>query len=416
MTNLALVLILLLITINYRVELGPFSLTLVEPVIVVFFGFALLLHMQVYKRFALKKDLLISLLLGLLTWIVFVQLLNPDFTHGLSDIRDWLIPALCYFAFFTLIQKDWRHWLLIFLFFATLNAFVGLYQHYTDSFRPFVLDTARFKTLILSEQFAFTSYSVGFFSHPNSFAIYIFLALMISLGWFMEPGHRLIKLVVVGLLALTLFFTYAKTSFMVGILAIVLFFFLQKRGPKRDFWIIAGLLGLLAVLIVVLGFAYLPANLLITFWWRVNLWNIALDIIRNNPMILLRGNGLDLFAQIAPYSQPHNVYLFLVLQYGLASLVPIFLIIWTLVLKGRFAYRMGWFHQEPFLAGLWIWLLSFFGIGLLESTLGGIDMRILFIIGLVSFTGLLRQVNATTAQSPVSEKDPLALNLEPQHA
>jgi hypothetical protein len=47
--------------------------------------------------------------------------------------------------------------------------------------------------------------------------------------------------------------------------------------------------------------------------------------------------------------------------------------------------------QEPLLAVLWIYLLGFFAIGLVESNLLGVEIRMLFLIFSACFSGLLRE-------------------------
>jgi O-antigen ligase len=279
---------------------------------------------------------------------------------------------------------------------AVLNALLGIYQHLVDGFRPFVTDLARFKTSYnVTEAGVLTSaaYAVGFFSHPNSYAIYLYLASMISLGWLSEPQRKYWKLLISGLLLTTLLYTYAKASLGVMFIAFLFFWSHRKSASPRRLILTVGLLVPGAIMLIWVLITYLPQPLLATFWWRVELWQIAIRTIWEAPWIPFVGNGMVLFAQNAFYPQPHNVYLYTLLQYGFPGLFILLLIGWVLFRQGMKAYSRGWFRQNPILGAAWAGLMGFFVIGLVESNLGGIELRSIFLILVASFTGLLRELH-----------------------
>jgi hypothetical protein len=65
--------------------------------------------------------------------------------------------------------------------------------------------------------------------------------------------------------------------------------------------------------------------------------------------------------------------------------------------QGIDAHRNGWLKQNQLLGALWIGLIGFFIIGLVESNLGGIEMRTIFLITAACFTGLYREAHTAKA-------------------
>lgn len=137
-----------------------------------------------------------------------------------------------------------------------------------------------------------------------------------------------------------------------------------------------------------------PSAYLGTLQWRSGLWKTAIEVIDDNPTILLIGNGMEEFALRAIYPQPHNLYIYLLLTYGLPGLALILGIDWYIVRFGYMAKRRQWFQHEPLLAALRVGLTGYFLVSLVESNLTGIENRMLFLIVLACFIGLRREVQA----------------------
>ena len=373
MIQQALILLLFLApTVQYRIELGGVSFALLEPVIVLLSSLLLAHQIVSWRRLVILKEPLIYFFSFIALWALLVRPWADDWTHGLSDIRDWAIPLLGFVVLVTMIRQGWRHWITIFLLLVWLNAFVGIYQHLTDSFRPFVTATAAYKTgFTISPEDAsrldLVSFAVGFFTHPNGFAMYLFAGLMLSLGQLAKSRKWWIGLGLLLPIALALFWTYAKASLLVMGGAVVVFWLHHWVKSGTIFLIILSLGLITGVIALWLAIPYIPPALLQTFWWRVGLWQIALRLVSEDPAILLRGNGLGLFPQQAYYGQPHNLYLYLLLEYGLPGLLWSLLLGWHLMRRGWRARRMGLLGREPMLAALWIFLLGYFAIGLVES-------------------------------------------------
>jgi O-antigen ligase len=379
-----------------------------EPVVLIV-SVILVAH-QIQNRGSLivLNDLFIFQFATLTLWAVLVRSWAADWRHGMSDVRDWVIPVLGFAVLTSTIRHGWRKWTRVFLLIVVLGAFVGIYQHVCNNFRPFVTNLASYKMgFDLSpddNQLALASYAVGFFTHPNGFAIYLFIGLMMTLGWLAKPGGRWLKMVVLGVIVLALFWTYAKASLLAVGFGVILF--ALQHWIKRSKYFLVAVVTLVTTGSV--GFwlvaQYFPTQLLGTFWWRVGLWQTALSTIGENPSILFTGNGLDTFANQAYYGQPHNVYLYIVLEYGLPGLTLILTALWQ-VWKRGWHVRMTLMTREPMLAALWIALLSYFLIGLVESNLFGIENRMIFLACLACFVGLYRELRTEVSIHEIIKED-----------
>jgi O-antigen ligase len=409
MTRLLIFLLILASTIHYRVELRGFSFTLMEPIILAVSAI-LFAHQLLNRRTLLVlKDWLVYLFLGITLWAALIRPWAVDWQHGLSDVRDWAIPVLGFVALTSTIRHGWRKWIALFVIWAFVNALLGAYQHLTDSFRPFVAELAALKTgFTLSpdeDRLALVSYATGLFSHPNGFAMYLFMGLMMALGWLADGRHRGRKLVLVATIAFGLFWTYAKASLLVIGFAIGLFWLARRVKPEPRLVALMGAALALGAVGLIIGARLVPDALLLTFDWRVGLWRTALDVVAGHPEILIIGNGMDIFARQAYYAQPHNLYLYLLLEYGMVGLLWVALVIWRIWVRGWQLRRTGLMAREPMLAALWIALLSYFGIGLVESNLLGIESRMIFLFSMACLVGLSRELSVEIRARAVMESE-----------
>ena len=395
--SLLILLLLAAPTIQYRVEWGAFSFALMEPVVLLVSA-VLLIHQAVQcQQLKVPKEPPVFLFAAMTLWSFIIRPWASNWQNGLSDVRDWAIPLLGFITFLSTIRQGWPKWIKIFLILVWLNAWLGIYQHFTDSFKPFITELAAYKTgftfSLEENRLALAPFAVGLFSHPNGFAMYLFAGLMVALGEFYKSSRKLPFFIIILLpIALSLYWTYAKATLLV-VAGLIPFYWLERRvRSNKTFWafISMGLItGLLALSQIT---KHIPAPLLTTFWWRVGLWNTGLITLVNFPVVLFFGNGLDIFAKSAYYAQPHNLYLYVVLQYGLPGLLIIILLVTYILKRGNQLRRSGRMRSEPLLAALWLGLLGYFAIGLAESNLMGIESRAIFMTLVACFAGLAREV------------------------
>jgi len=235
---------------------------------------------------------------------------------------------------------------------------------------------------------------------------------MIALGKVYEskPRKRPILIVAVVLpLGLALVWTYSKASLLVTAGAVMLFW-LMRRIKSDQVLVTIMIAALLAAAWTFWNLLpHLPAPLLGTLWWRVGLWSQAIVTIRGDPDILLVGNGLERFGQLAYYGQPHNLYLYLLLQYGLAGVVWVLAVAAYIWRKGMSLRRNGVMKGDALLAGTWVGLLGYFVIGLVESNLMSVESRLIFMTVAACFAGLATEIGSANQTVDTPEKTGEAL-------
>jgi hypothetical protein len=400
-------------TIQYRLELGSFSMALMEPIGLACAG---LLWWQVRRSpggwkariAAAMSDPLTRFVLGmaaaLLVWSAAVGLWagvmdgTPDggWRVWLSDVRNWAVPILIFGALLLGVHDRWRRWTLLFVPVGLAQALLGLYQAATNSFRPFAGQNAFYKADFIlpsgSSRPSLASFGVGLFAHPNQLALYLVLAVLIGLAWGLIGRRRLFKVAVVAILLAGLALTYAKTSIVVAVLGGSVILAHQRIRSNRAFLSAGGAALLAGGGAIWLATALLPRLWLATLGWRVRLWESALGLLAGSPGVLAVGGAMDDFARVAIYPQPHNLLFHLVLAYGLFGLLWLGLLVWRLHSAAWRMRRAGDLHREPLLAALWLGLWAFLVIGALESPLISIEWRMILLLVVACFVGLRREI------------------------
>jgi O-antigen ligase len=408
MDTLLIALLMLAPTIQYRVEVGPASFMLLEPVTLAVA--AILVLRQLWRRGSIYvlRDPMSGLLVALCGWCVLSTLWSSHLTRSLSAARDWIVPTIGYIVLLSSARRGWRRQVTIFVAILSLQALIGVYQHATDSSRPFVTALAAYKTGFSvspdTAQLQAVSFAVGLFTHPNAFAIYLFFGLPLLIAWPARGWRRLPQWALVALVSVCLYWTFAKASLVV-MAAALCWYGLQRLVRSRLLLALLTGLGVLggALLAVTLS-RLLPGVFLDTFYWRAGLWATGLQVIAREPWILLTGDGVIVFGQVAYYGQPHNVYIYLLLENGLPGLVWALAALGLIWRQGSYGRRTGLFAREPRLIALWTAQIGFFVIGLVESNLQGVEGRMLFLIVYACFNGLLREVWAEMAPAPAKDR------------
>src|SRR5207253_343125 len=98
-----------------------------------------------------------------------------------------------------------------------------------------------------TSQLALVSFAVGLFSHPNGYAIYLFIGLMVTLGWHAVGRRRWLKTVLIAPIILALFWSYAKASLVVMVFALIWFWLERRLKSTRALIAVTGAVLLVAV-------------------------------------------------------------------------------------------------------------------------------------------------------------------------
>ncbi len=393
--DLLIIILLILPTVHYRVNVGLFSFNTVEPFVIVttFLLFGAYIHQR--KRLYFVRSPFLIVILVILLWTALIRPWALDWQNGFSDIRDWLFPLFIFFILNILARNKWEHWSLVIISWMLILAVFGIIQHVINGARPFVSELASYKTgfdiftIKANQQLSHVSYAVGFSSHPNSYGLFLLNGFLLTLGWVVKQKKGFIyRFIILAIIAMGLYWSYAKSSIFILIGMVFIFLLLWRVKSLKVIGLILAIFGFIAIIIIGNILPRLPAASFSTFWWRVGLWKIALELIIQQPQILLTGNGIDIFAQSAYFFQPHNLYIEYLLQYGIPGLLLLFSLILMIIIQGWKYYQNGWFHKEPRLLGLWLALLSYFAVGITESTFLDIEKRAYFLIFLAAFEGL----------------------------
>jgi hypothetical protein len=387
-------------TVRWRVDLGSFSIALMEPVTLLVIGVLVLNKLSPGNRPKLYVNSFLAVLILFFMWILVSRPWDQNWSHGLSDVRDWGIPILTIVVLLSFVKHGWRKWLLLMIPIALLQSGIGIYQHITNGFRPFASLQSIYKLDFLAG--SVPSFSVGLFEHPNSLAVFLIVAIIVSLGWLIEQNgikRKLFPAAVILFLSIILYWTYAKAEILVLALMLFLFLAIPYIRSSRIFIALS-----LAILMTVLVVGWLAINRwpveFQSIWWRIGLWKSVFQVISTHPSILLWGNGDIAFAATAIWPQPHNLVFDTLLNYGLVG-VFLLLILFILIIRyGTLSYKKGDLKRNPVLRAVWISLIGFFVIGVVESSLLSIDTRMIFLLLVACFIGLRRDL--TTELQPGS--------------
>lgn len=332
----------LLLSVEYRVELGFFSFTLAE-VSVVLVWIAVLLRILKNYRVDLKKMEVILLLFIAITALPSV-LLEDDARHALSVYRDFTLP-LAFFAGFLLIslsRQQVLRLLKLFVLVATASAVLGIIQYETSNYlwtmRPEDAWWQSFKTGFLRNSTIGQLLGVkdtlptGLFATTNNFALYLVIPVMLAFTLATLPSlqrsEKLFWKAAFTLLFVTLVLTFSRGSLFTFLIAwLFLLWFRRRRHVSFLGLLVVGGIGVLAVGMV-LGSGVVSWDQLGTLRGRGTMFQAGLELLADHPEALITGGFTEEYR--AHYYQAqlvHNLFFYGILQFGLlATLSWLFLI------------------------------------------------------------------------------------------
>src|SRR3990172_7206781 len=439
MTQVLLFLIFLAPTIQYRVELPGFSFAVMEPVVLAASAILILGSRARKQPLVIPRTWPEIGLIAIGVWAILVRPWSSDWKHGLSDIRDWVIPIITFLTLLATVRHGWRNAVQILLAMIVLPIFVGIVQRATGGFRPFISPEASLKATpeseplpgedwipgrglhvcgyfenraLLSEIGALPEdaalaapetrqapgFALGFFAHPNSLGMMLAAGGMLAMGWALER-RKVEEWIVPVVVSLALYWTYDKTAYAFLLVEIGAYFFLRRIHSLKA----VAAVVLVSTIAACLVFSRLPASLLLTLCWRYGLWTTAFHQLSTAPLVLLVGNGMDAFRGLAYYSQPHNTYIYALLEYGLLGLAVVLGVVAWVAVAGWRDRRGGLWERDCVLPAMWLATLAFFAIGLTESVLMGVEQRMIVLNFLACYLGL-RQEARGLADSSTSDQ------------
>jgi len=324
----------ILLSVEYRVELGFFSFTLAEISTVLVLTMALLLIWN-NRRIYLKKTETVLLLFIVITSLPSV-LLERDTRHALSIYRDLTVPLIFFVGFLIidLSQQQIVKLLKLFVLVATVSAALGIMQYKTGNYmwtlRPEYIWWLSFKTDFLRNstvgQFlgVKNTLATGLFAMPNNFASYLVIPTVLAFALATLPsksrGEKLLWKASFILLLLALLFTFSRSSLFTFLASwLFLVWFRKKRRVSLPSLVMSGGVVLL-VIGLVLWSGTLSWDQLGTFKGRGVMFQAGIELLRDHPEALLTGGFTEEYR--ANYYQPqliHNLPLYAILQFGLLA-------------------------------------------------------------------------------------------------
>jgi hypothetical protein len=399
MQTVLLLLLFIAPTIQFRTRISLLNLAFMEPVVLVVSAVMILHQLYTKRVLTLPRNKFILLFSILLVWIFALGVLSPDIKKGINDIRAWFIPVLGFVALLT-VKEGWVRWIKIYALSVVANSLLGILQYWTNSFRFFVpvefsYQESRVAVAMVEGKATLVQlpFAAGLFGHANGYAMYLLGGLMIMLGYALMTKALWARVMTV-LTGLALILSFSKTSIiMMAVLLAAFAVSCQSRRRKIRIFIYLSFFAVIGLAAAVFFVKYLPPEIFTTLQWRIGLWRIAFEVIGKYPLILMAGNGMELFGDIAYYWQPHNLYIFFLLQYGLPGLLLLLAILLNMVRSGLNVVSKYTSDDEKFLIiGVWLSILVCFLAGMLESSLLSIEYRMTFLTHIAMFFGLVGEV------------------------
>jgi len=303
----------------------------------------LLLIPYLIKRLRFNKVKLNGSVLVILIPAILVALLNIVFAQlHMVTLLKWL--SICKFTllglYFYLADLPKLRKTIIFALSLSLVAFVsiGLIQFvlqrtiggplYYLGERSFTSQTPGIALMSLFGKSLMRAYST--FSHPNSFAGFVVVALFILLSLIRQKVNTLPKSIFVAFISVlaSIFLTFSLNAIICTFFVVVLWFVLNNF-PK----FVRKVKVLLPTLLISFSFFFgaislmLPQNILLrqTYKERVVLAGQAVEVFVKRPAL---GVGLNNFFTATKNVQPpHNIYLIVLAETGLFGVLIVFLLL-----------------------------------------------------------------------------------------
>ncbi len=384
-TGMDLAVLALFASASFQWEFGPDPLrvALVEPVALVVLVYLIMSGTPSVERPRLHG--VAWLWLGLAAWAGLQWLVATDWRFGARDVRQLLLAALILAALLRRRDFDPRRAAWIAIGVAGLSALAADTQRLTGWFVP-PFATVFSKDVLTAPTGAGVPVAVGFFTNANVFAGFIFWPFLISVGRLIRGPQRLLAGTLTLLLALSLYWSLARGVIAGAVLGMVfLFTFLKVRPRELAFGLVTLLAALSTGVILVIASTHPQSGFFLTLGLRRVLWDAVFEMMRRTPTFLISGVGAHAIDYLQGFAllgreDPHNMYLYVLVHYGLAGLAAIVLTAWGVLGGGWQA--LGETRRDP--DAVWIAIFSGWAallvMGMLDSYFTDAPWRIWFML------------------------------------
>jgi len=257
-----------------------------------------------------------------------------------------------------------------------------------EIYRLFLASRAHFKTVVdpFAGEVIQAGFAHGIYLYPQNFIYYLLCPFFLSLGL----AHCDRRWILPALIIFTAMLgTLSKT--VVLLLAVFLATYLLYRffhNSVMTLGVLAAIAGAAIFAMVSFGHAPFWKQALATFVWRVEIWVDALSMLLENPWLLVKGDGTALLASTysrVNYPNPHNMLIYLSIEYGIIGAGLFFTFIFLRLRQLRsFIDRPN--MDQPAAKALFWGLLVFLSMGIVDDMFvqTQITALIFFYLGLLS--------------------------------
>ncbi len=343
-------------------------------------------------------------------WLDLLWLFQPESGNDVSDIKYWLI-AVGFIFFLWLASPDSWKWIPKgFLLVGLINSCAAIAIWVAHHFNPVYYTEVSSDPTINGTGRGWW-YLLGGGIHPvaglrgpvaiNGMADILFWPFMILLGYLAFKQRRGAAILGILIVTLGIFVTYSRSTIIVMGLGIFAFLIIQKwkaiHISLRGVILVIAFLSILSILLLFL----LPRSFVGSIFYRFGMWQQAYAYFVDFPQTVWSGGGFPKIGW-SPYEvwDTHNMYLFLIVQYGVPGLL-LFLGMLTLALReGRNLFsRASPVRVNPHAVAAFCALAGFIIRGMAESQINELDLRVAFIFFLAYAVETFRR-GISEPQSP----------------
>jgi len=266
----------------------------------------------------------------------FLALWAEDLLHNISRTKDffWAFTLYGVIRYGPLNQRALNALISFSVLIASIWALLGIVQWLGvdkdfggDAYRLFLASRALYKTGIdpIKGGVIHTSFSHGIYLYPQNFIYYLICPFFLCLGLVQK---RKIWIFPSLIIFLSMLGTLSKTFILLLVIFVCLcalnYYF---RNTAITLVAFAAVAGFVVLAVVLLGHYPFWKQALETFVWRTELWADAFAMLRENPWLIIAGDGTKLLASEysrVGYPNPHNMFIYLLIEYGVLGAFSFF--------------------------------------------------------------------------------------------
>ena len=395
--EILLFLIFLACSIPARYFVGPYVMGFAEPATLIFLAWRFLSRSRSAEKKISRGSILIIGFWIATIWIAFLWVLANNWNDRREGLLGWALAAALLTVLLTQPPKNWKRVAFLFVLASFPNLIAAAYQRLMGiGLGP--------KDLTGWYQGGTTKPVMGFFGHPNDFAVYLYWPFLLSIGLAIDQTRwRRVFLCATTLYSgLMLFWSLSRTILATLCFVALFTLFLLLIRKRRIFVLAASLIfgaAVIAVLWVIQTHSAAWINDILS--GRPYYWQLALQSILSDPLLMPLGYLAIPPPGLALLWAPHNIYILAWLNYGVVGLL-------LLVSLAGYILHWGWQRYDALrknapAALLWVGMAGLFLVnGLASLYFQETYILLTFVSVLAIWIGLQNEANPSDATLPAT--------------